>query len=76
MKVEAVPDPKHNENDFGYFDAKWTGKDNVITLKRGFAVMGIAYPVSKYPEIRSFYSKVASSDQENVILKVAQVSAR
>ena len=76
LKVEAVPDKKHEESDFGYFDATWTGKDNVIQMKRGFAVHGIMYPVAKYPEIRSFYSKVASSDQENVILRASQVSSR
>jgi hypothetical protein len=43
-------------------------------MRRGFAVHGILYPLDTYPNLRDFYSKVGSGDEENVVLRVNQVA--
>jgi hypothetical protein len=74
LTIEAVPDKKHEENNFAYFDSTWAGKDSTVQMKRAIAVLGIFYPQKEYGSIRDFYSKVASSDQEAVVLHVKPVS--
>jgi hypothetical protein len=73
FKIEAVPDQKHEESAYGYFDMRWEKKgDQTIVMRRGFAVHGILYPLDTYPNLRDFYSKVGSGDEENVVLRLNQ----
>jgi hypothetical protein len=72
MEIEAVPDKKHEEPGFAYFDVQWTAKGNSVEMKRGFAVMDLLYKDSEYPQIRDFFAKVASGDQETVVLRAAK----
>ena len=75
FKIEAIPDKKHEESDLGYFDINWEKRsDQTIVMRRGFAVHGILYPLDTYPNLRDFYSKVGSGDEENVVLRVNQVA--
>jgi hypothetical protein len=75
FKIEAVPDKKHEESELGYFDINWEKRnDQMIVMRRGFAVHGILYPLEVYPQLRDFYSKVGSGDEENVVLRANQVA--
>jgi hypothetical protein len=40
------------------------------TFRREFDLAGIIYPPQTYKELRSFYGKFETKDQENVVLKV------
>jgi hypothetical protein len=76
-RIEAVPDKKHEESDYGYFDINWTKKgEQTIVMRRGFALHGILYPLDVYPQLRDFYSKVGNADEENIVLRVAEVAGQ
>jgi hypothetical protein len=75
FKIEALPDQKHEDSDYGYFDIKWEKRgDQTIVMRRSFAVRGLLYPLDVYPQLRDFYSKVGSGDEENVVLRANQVA--
>jgi hypothetical protein len=77
FSIEALPDRKHEESAYGYFDINWEKKgERTIVMRRGFAVHGILYPLDVYPNLRDFYSKVGSGDEENVVLRVTQVAGQ
>jgi hypothetical protein len=77
FRVEALPDQKHEQSDYGYFDIKWEKKgEQTIVTRRGFAIHGILYPLDVYPQLRDFYSKVGSGDEENVVLRANQSAAQ
>jgi Domain of Unknown Function with PDB structure (DUF3857)/Transglutaminase-like superfamily len=41
-----------------------------VTFRRSFQMAGILYKAEEYKDIREFYNKFESKDQENVVLKV------
>lgn len=46
-------------------------KGNTLTITRTFALAEIIFKPDEYEQLRSFYSKVGSKDQEQAILKVS-----
>jgi hypothetical protein len=46
-------------------------KGNTLTVTRTFALAEIIFKPDEYDQLRAFYSKVGSKDQEQTILKVA-----
>ena len=43
----------------------------VLELDRSIAIGGIAFPPSRYGEIKGFYDKVKQADSEQVVLKLS-----
>lgn len=48
---------------------------NTITVFRNFSRAIIISPVSEYPSLRAFYTKLETKDQESIVLKAAATSA-
>lgn len=67
--VENVPAAKKNQTDFGYYDANWMVSGNQVRMLRRFAMLGILMPKPIYPQMRTFYDQMASSDQESVVMR-------
>jgi hypothetical protein len=47
-----------------------------FTVRRSFTLGGLIFSPDKYPEIRSFYSKLENKDQESVVLTSAPAAAK
>jgi hypothetical protein len=74
MRIESVPDARFQQPLFGYYSTTWEKKDKAVVMNRSFAVLGVFFKTDYYSELRDFYSKVATGDQDNVVLR-AQTSA-
>jgi hypothetical protein len=44
---------------------------NSFTVRRNYTLGGILFPPDSYPELRSFYTKMETKDQEPVVLTTA-----
>ncbi len=67
--IESVPDPRMQQPAFGYYSTTWDKKANAIVLHRTFAVLGVFFRTEFYKDLRDFYGKVSSGDQDNVVLR-------
>jgi hypothetical protein len=76
FRVETLPTPQKQQPDFGYYDSVWQQEGNVVSVQRRFAILGLLFRKEMYPELRSFYEKVNTSDQESVVLRAQTVSAK
>jgi hypothetical protein len=46
-----------------------------VTVQRNYSLGEIVYLPKDYPELRGFYSKMETKDQESVVLTTAPVTA-
>jgi hypothetical protein len=46
-----------------------------VTVYRNLLIGDIVFPVNQFPELRAFYNKFETKDQEPIVLKVATQSA-
>lgn len=74
--VENVPAAKKNQTDFGYYDATWKVSGNQVSMLRRFAMLGILMPKPIYPQMRTFYDQMASSDQESVVMRAQKTASK
>ncbi len=49
---------------------------HTFTVRRTFALGEIVFDVKQYPDLRTFYSKMETKDQENVVLTTASAPAK
>jgi hypothetical protein len=49
---------------------------HTFTVHRTFALGDVLFDVKQYPDLRTFYSKMESKDQENVVLTTAPASTK
>ena len=47
-----------------------------ITVRRTYVLGDTIFLVKDYPDLRSFYSKLETKDQESIVLTAAPVSAK
>ncbi|HEX9984578.1 MAG TPA: DUF3857 and transglutaminase domain-containing protein [Thermoanaerobaculia bacterium] len=71
MAVEGVPQAQNLDLGGAGVVTSWNQADGAVTLKRKMYVKSILIPQNNYHAIRNFYSKVASVDQESLVLKKA-----
>jgi hypothetical protein len=74
--VENVPAAKKNQTGFGYYDADWKVSGNQLHMLRRFAMLGILMPKPIYPQMRTFYDQMASSDQESVVMRAQKTASK
>jgi len=53
------------------FRTEWSHDAQSVTFKRSLAIRTLSVGREHYPQIRSFYKRVSTADQDNVILKKA-----
>lgn len=69
--IEALPNEKNIENEFGSYHMKISVSDDKKSLyyKRSFLVKQGDYPKEKYSEYRDFRKEVSQSDNSKVVLR-------
>jgi hypothetical protein len=73
--VEGLPKPQTFSARSGTYSMSATQEGSSIHLKRHLAVEQFYVPVSDYAQLRSFFSSVRTSDEEEVVLQ-AQTNAQ
>lgn len=60
------------KTDYSLYKVKHSLTGNTVTISRDFAMAGIAIPQKDYPSLRKFYSDVATSDAQPLVLTAVQ----
>lgn len=76
LQVESLPQKQSASPDFGAYTAERNQKGNMLELHRDFAIGGFAFQLSNYPELKSFYEKMKTGDEEQIVLKTELVSEK
>ena len=71
LQVESLPKAQSVNEDFGIYTANRTSKGKVLELQRDFAIGGFAFQLPHYPALKSFYEKIKSGDEEQIVLQAA-----
>jgi hypothetical protein len=71
LQVESLPKAQSVTVDFGIYTAERTAKGKVLELQRDFAIGGFAFLLPHYPALKSFYEKIKSGDEEQIVLQAA-----
>ena len=67
--IEAVPQGLSNNLGALIFKTTWSRDAQSVTFKRTLSVHTLAIARTSYPQVRSFYTRVSTADQDNLILK-------
>jgi Domain of Unknown Function with PDB structure (DUF3857)/Transglutaminase-like superfamily len=73
--VESMPKGTRNDLHALVYKSEWAQNDRAVTFKRALTVHTVSIDVKSYPTVRSFYSKVATADQDNLVLKKSTATA-
>lgn len=69
--IESVPQGQKDNLAALVFTTQWDHDANSVTFKRSLAINTLAIERNYYPQVRSFYKRVSTADQDNLILKKA-----
>jgi transglutaminase-like putative cysteine protease len=72
---EAIPSAQDVKLTSTRFATSRTFGNNQFISKRALIVNGIVFPVSRYPELKDFFDKVQTADQEQLVLQSAAATA-
>lgn len=73
LKVESLPaSDKTTFKSCAVYTVKTESTPTSFTYRRDFALGEILFMTDEYADLRSFYSKIESKDQESVVLTTAQ----
>ena len=76
LNVESLPTTeKIPFQGFAVYSLTTSSTPTSVTVQRNYSLDEIIYLPKEYPELRSFYSKMETKDQESVILTTAPVNA-
>jgi len=75
FSVESLPQPTANNLGALRFKAGWSGDGQTVTFKRTMIIDTISVDRQYYAQIRSFYKRAATADQDTVVLKKAAKAA-
>lgn len=68
MAVESVPKPEDVDVDVGAYSCAIQASEKGLHLRRVLSLRGVFYPVSYYPQLRSFFDMVRTGDQQQAVL--------
>jgi len=69
--VESLPQPLKVDLGGAAYKTEWANANGTVTLKRSMSINTVLIGAENYKILRSFYSRVATADQETVVLKKA-----
>ena len=70
FSVESLPKPeKELMEQSALYSVNSEMKGAVASIVRSFIIGTFLYPVSEYPNLKAFYGKVSTGDQEQLVLK-------
>ena len=75
LSVENLPQNENVKLDWALYKTKWTQDKQTITVRRDLAVGGFAFPQKEYPEIKAFFDKSKTGDEQQAVLKVGANAA-
>jgi hypothetical protein len=72
FSVEATPGPLSVPfQKSAVYNSSTESTPTSITIRRDFVMGGLIYPIAEYTDLRAFYGKLETKDQEPVVLKAA-----
>ena len=76
IKVESAPAAdKLQFQNFIAYSLSSTSNANSITMRRDFVLGEILFFQKEYPDLRAFYNKFETKDQESIVLTAAPLTA-
>jgi hypothetical protein len=76
IKVESLPTPeKEQMQTFALYTLTAESAPNSITVRRNFSLAEFLFQPKEYPDLRSFYNKMETKDQESVVLTASPAAA-
>jgi hypothetical protein len=76
LNIESFPtSEKIPFQNFAVYSMTTTSTSTSVLVQRNYSLSEIIYMAKEYPELRSFYSKMETKDQESVVLTTAPVHA-
>jgi hypothetical protein len=69
LTVESVPQKQAVQLEYAMYSTESVAKAETIRLDRDVAMAGYIFPKDQYPEIKGFYDKVKTFDEQQVILR-------
>jgi len=67
-QVESLPQTQPVQTPFSTFSFQRISSGASISLRREFAIAGIAFQLTDYPVLKGFYEKVKTADEEQIVL--------
>jgi hypothetical protein len=76
LNVESLPaTEKIPFSNFAVYSLSTSSTPSTVTVQRSYLLGETIYLPKEYPELRTFYSKMETKDQESVVLTTAPVTA-
>jgi hypothetical protein len=76
LNVESLPSSeKIPFQNFAVYEMSTSSTPTSVTVQRNYSLGEIIYLAKEYPDLRSFYSKMETKDQESVVLTTAPAKA-
>jgi hypothetical protein len=75
LAVESLPQPENVHVDYAIYKSEWAQQQQTITAKRDLAIAQYIFAQPDYKELKSFYDKVKSGDEEQAVLKAGANAA-
>ena len=77
LNVESLPaTEKIPFSSFAVYSLSTSSTPSTVTVQRSYSLGETIYLPKEYPELRSFYSKMETKDQESVVLTTAPATTR
>lgn len=70
-QVEMLPSPTQQRLQYAIYNTSYSQSGQQIIVRREFAISGNYFEVPYYPELRSFYERTRSIDEQQILLKPA-----
>ena len=71
FKIEDLPKTRLIQTAFSYYKSERSASGTTISMRRDFAIAGMAFPVKYYGPLRKFFQGVTAGDEERVVLMAA-----
>ncbi len=76
IKVESIPmTDKQQFQQFALYNLTTESAPNFVTVRRNFVLGEFLFSQKEYPELRAFYNKMETKDQESVVLTASPVAS-
>ena len=74
VEIENLPAPQKVTQDFGRLETEIQQEGNRLRLKQQFILEKIVITREKYSRLRSFYDRMRSANEENLVLRFAEAA--
>lgn len=76
IEIESLPNNQKIEADIAHYDLSLEKTTNSLRVKRQFKFTAYFLPVERYPALRLLYANVRTNDEQQAILKTAQLVSK